>query len=241
MQYNKRRNLPFNCQRVLTVVTHEEHPVCIGVSVPNLMILRRTVFKCTLNKLKILWNRRLCEVEKWSSVCCRVLFEFHWRFCLLDFPSSHKTRSRSWQSKVVLSLVVSLANVHKDVKFEVFMAVTMKNAVFWYIKTQFVLHRKHFISATELSLLMLCKIWGFHGDCYEECRLFDIKPSSYLTRDNYINAIEPSRLMLCKSRGFHGGDYEECRTSVIWRLVALVWTDFWRNVSPSSGWQESSS
>jgi hypothetical protein len=30
-----------------------------------------------------------------------------------------------------------------NVKLEVFTAVTMKNAVFWDIKTQFVLHRKH--------------------------------------------------------------------------------------------------
>jgi hypothetical protein len=29
------------------------------------------------------------------------------------------------------------------VKFEVFTAVTVKNAVFWDIKTQFVPHRKH--------------------------------------------------------------------------------------------------
>jgi hypothetical protein len=29
------------------------------------------------------------------------------------------------------------------VRFEVFTAVTMKNVVFWDIKTQFVLHRRH--------------------------------------------------------------------------------------------------
>jgi hypothetical protein len=35
----------------------------------------------------------------------------------------------------------------------------MKNVVFWDIKTQFVLHRKHITSPlTELSRLMLCKI-----------------------------------------------------------------------------------
>jgi hypothetical protein len=33
----------------------------------------------------------------------------------------------------------------------------MENVVFWDIKTQFVLHRRH-VSATELSQLMLCKI-----------------------------------------------------------------------------------
>jgi hypothetical protein len=32
--------------------------------------------------------------------------------------------------------------------FEAFTVVTVKNAVFWDIKTQFVLHRKHYFSAT---------------------------------------------------------------------------------------------
>jgi hypothetical protein len=47
----------------------------------------------------------------------------------------------------------------------------MKNAVFWDIKTQFVPNRKHYISATEPRRLKLCRIWGFHGDDYEECSL----------------------------------------------------------------------
>jgi hypothetical protein len=34
----------------------------------------------------------------------------------------------------------------------------MKNAVFWDIKSQFLPHRKHYVSATELGLLMLYKI-----------------------------------------------------------------------------------
>jgi hypothetical protein len=46
-------------------------------------------------------------------------------------------------------------------------AVTIKNAVFRDIKTQFVPHRKQYVSATEPSPLMLCKIWGFHGGDYE--------------------------------------------------------------------------
>jgi hypothetical protein len=32
-------------------------------------------------------------------------------------------------------------------------------------------HRRHTISATEPSRLMLCKIWGFHGGDYEGIRL----------------------------------------------------------------------
>jgi hypothetical protein len=44
------------------------------------------------------------------------------------------------------------------VRFQVFTPVTMNNAVFWDIKSQIILHRKHMVSATEPSRLMLCKI-----------------------------------------------------------------------------------
>jgi hypothetical protein len=47
----------------------------------------------------------------------------------------------------------------------------MKNVFFWDSKTQFVPHRKHYVSAREASRLMLCKILGFHGGDYEECCL----------------------------------------------------------------------
>jgi hypothetical protein len=49
--------------------------------------------------------------------------------------------------------------------------MSMKNSVFWDIKTQFVPHRRHCISATQLSRLILCKILGFHGGDYEQRRL----------------------------------------------------------------------
>jgi hypothetical protein len=55
--------------------------------------------------------------------------------------------------------------------FEVFTGVTVKNVVFWHIKTQVGPHRKHYFSATESSQLMLCKIWGSHGCDYEDRRL----------------------------------------------------------------------
>jgi hypothetical protein len=57
-----------------------------------------------------------------------------------------------------------------------------------------------------------CKIWGFHGGYYEECRLLGYKiqvPTSQET--HYISVTEPSQLMLCKIWSFHGSDYEECR------------------------------
>jgi hypothetical protein len=41
-------------------------------------------------------------------------------------------------------------SVHRwNVRFEVFTAVTMKNVVFWDIKTQFVLHRRHIMAPLQ--------------------------------------------------------------------------------------------
>jgi hypothetical protein len=47
----------------------------------------------------------------------------------------------------------------------------MKNVVFWDTETQFVPHRRHYVSATEHSRLMLCKICDFHKGDYEECSI----------------------------------------------------------------------
>jgi hypothetical protein len=88
------------------------------------------------------------------------------------------------------------------VKFEVFTAVTMKNAVFWDIKTQFLPHRRH--------------ITGLHGSDYEEYRLLGYKNPVRTSQEiHYISATQPSRLMLCKIWGLHGGDYEECRIQLL--------------------------
>jgi hypothetical protein len=71
------------------------------------------------------------------------------------------------------------------------MAITMKNVAFWDIRSQFIPHRKHYMSATELSLLMLCKIWDFHGGYYEECRLLGYKnPVQSLEETHYISTTE---------------------------------------------------
>jgi hypothetical protein len=54
----------------------------------------------------------------------------------------------------------AFANRKRDetmLRFEVFTAVTIKNAVSWDIKTQFIPHRKHYISATGPRMLTLCK------------------------------------------------------------------------------------
>jgi hypothetical protein len=61
---------------------------------------------------------------------------------------------------------------------------------------------------------MLCKICGFHGGDYEECRLLGYKTQFVLHRRHttlHYSTTESSRLVLCKIYGFHGCDYEECR------------------------------
>jgi hypothetical protein len=40
-------------------------------------------------------------------------------------------------------------NILQNVRLEVFTAVTMKNVVFWDIKAQFVLHRRHITSLLQ--------------------------------------------------------------------------------------------
>jgi hypothetical protein len=101
----------------------------------------------------------------------------------------------------------------EDVRFEVFTAVTMKNVVFWDIETPFRTSQEtHYVSATESSQLMLCKIWGFHGRDYEEWCLLGYKTTVRTSQEtHYVYATESSRLMLCKIWGVHGSHYEECR------------------------------
>jgi hypothetical protein len=41
-----------------------------------------------------------------------------------------------------------MKHMYIDVRFEVFTAVTVKNAVLWHIKAQYIPHRRHIISAT---------------------------------------------------------------------------------------------
>jgi hypothetical protein len=70
----------------------------------------------------------------------------------------------------------------------------------------------HYVSATEPSQLILCKIWGIRGGGYEEWRLLGHKnPVHTSQKTYYVSATEHSRLMLYEIWGFHGGDYEERR------------------------------
>jgi hypothetical protein len=59
---------------------------------------------------------------------------------------------------------------------------------------------------------MLCKVCGFRGGDYEECRLLGYKnPVRTSQETHYVSATQSSQLMLRKIWGFHSGDYEECR------------------------------
>jgi hypothetical protein len=99
----------------------------------------------------------------------------------------------------------------------------------------------HYVSATEPSQLMLCKIWDFHCGDYEECHLLGYKnPVRTSQETHYVSATEPSQLILCKIWGFHGGDYKECRLLGCYAAWFLYEPTFRRNVAPlSSGWKES--
>jgi hypothetical protein len=61
----------------------------------------------------------------------------------------------------------------------------MKNAIFWDIKKQVLTSQEtHYVSTTESSRLMLCKISGVQDGDYEECRLLGYKtPISHLIGD----------------------------------------------------------
>jgi hypothetical protein len=61
------------------------------------------------------------------------------------------------------------------VRFEVFKVVTMKNAVFWDIENRCTSEETHYVSATELILLILCTIWGFHGGDMKNAVFWDIR------------------------------------------------------------------
>jgi hypothetical protein len=98
----------------------------------------------------------------------------------------------------------------------------MKNSVFWDIKTQLVPHRRHIVSITESSRLILWKISGFYGGDYEECRLQGYKnPVRTSQETHYVSATEPSPLILYKISGFYCGNYEECHLlgrDAVWLL-----------------------
>jgi hypothetical protein len=88
--------------------------------------------------------------------------------------------------------------------------MTMKNVVLWDIKPSSYLQETHYISTTESSQLMICKIWDYHGGDYEECCLLEYKNPVCTSQETYsVSTKESSQLMLCKIWDFHSSDYEE--------------------------------
>jgi hypothetical protein len=71
----------------------------------------------------------------------------------------------------------------------------------------------HYISIREPSLLILCKVCGFHCGDYEECLLRYRILVHTSQGTHYISVTETNLLILCKVWGFHCGDYEE---AVFW-------------------------
>jgi hypothetical protein len=73
--------------------------------------------------------------------------EFHITATRLDFAPANAQEDLYSGSPEVAALVIQISEGF--VRFEVFTAVTMKNVVFWDIKTQFVFHRRHITSPLE--------------------------------------------------------------------------------------------
>jgi hypothetical protein len=78
----------------------------------------------------------------------------------------------------------------------------------WYKNPVHTSQETHYVTITEPSWLMLCKIWGFHGGDYEECRLLGYKNHFCTAQETlHVSATELSRLILCKIWGFHGSNF----------------------------------
>jgi hypothetical protein len=78
------------------------------------------------------------------------------------------------------------------------MVVTMKNLMGYKVPVR-TSQETHYVSATELSQLMLCKICGFHGSDNEECRLLGYKNPVHTSQEiHYFSITKSSQLRLCQ-------------------------------------------
>jgi hypothetical protein len=76
-------------------------------------------------------------------------------------------------------------------RFEVITAVTMKSAVFWDIKTQFIPHRRHNTSPlTEPNQLMLCKIEVFTAVTMKNAVFWDTENQFVLHRRHITSPLQ---------------------------------------------------
>jgi hypothetical protein len=82
-----------------------------------------------------------------SENCRKVNVSSWWSTSILT-ERSHNQSLRS-DTYVYWYIYIPCETNYQLVRFEVFTAVTMKNVVFWDIKTQFVLHRGHITSPLQ--------------------------------------------------------------------------------------------
>jgi hypothetical protein len=80
--------------------------------------------------------------------------------------------SRSFIQDIPACVASETANKKPPVRLEVFTGGDYEECRLLGYKTPVRTSQEtHYLSATEASRLMLCKIWGFHGGGYEECHL----------------------------------------------------------------------
>jgi hypothetical protein len=91
----------------------------------------------------------------------------------------------------------------KNVRFEIFTAVTMKNVVFWDIKTQFIPHKRHITSPLQRSAgYFYVRYEVFTAGTTKNAVSWDIKTQFLPNGRHYISATELSRLIVCKFEFF---------------------------------------
>jgi hypothetical protein len=101
----------------------------------------------------------------------------------------------------------------------------MKNVVFWDIKTQFVPHRRHYVSATEPSRLNYVRFEVVTAVSMKNALFWDIK-IQFVPHRKHVSATEPSRLIYVRFEVFTA---VTMKNAVFWDV-----TPFRRNLAPPS-------
>jgi hypothetical protein len=133
-----------------------------------------------------------------ASLSCKFLHSTHYSMCL----------------KVTISVHISATLCQHDVTRMLCVMTASPCVTDEYRHREFCGSRPNYTRSHRMKQNSgrMSKIWGFHGDDYEECRLLGFKyPVRTSQETRYFSATESSQLMLCKIWGFHGDDYEECR------------------------------
>jgi hypothetical protein len=105
----------------------------------------------------------------------------------LGFDSRSGNRT-FWLKSVVVSLSLSMQTLRQCLK-RVGNNSSLEECRLLGYKNPFRTSQEtHYVSTTESSQLMLCKIWSFHGSDYEECRLLRYK-THFLPHRRHITSI----------------------------------------------------